>query len=109
MASFLENLQDATTSMIPRGDFFPRTYSVSTSLTVIDYKTESSLPWFSATIFCDGPDVLRVSVNKESLSPKSTIELAKGEKIEIDLKVAKLNRIYLVSDGESHVRVHGRK
>lgn len=109
MANFLEDLKDTTTAMIPKGDWLPRTYDVTTSLTVIDYKTESSLPWFGCQITNDGPNVLRVSINKESMGTKTTIELAKGEKIEIDLKVANLHLLYMESDGESHVRVHGWK
>jgi len=55
-------------------------------------------PWISGFIFNDGPDPVYISINRKIPKEKIEAPLYAGESFDFDMKVPKVNVIYLVCD-----------
>jgi len=89
---------------IPNGDHYNRTYTVTTETTIINRKTESSLPWISVEIRNFGKGLLFIEVNRDNITT-SPIDLAPTESI----KLLQIRTLYMWSDSECTAKLYGLK
>lgn len=90
----VNKLTKVVESTIPRGERPSFLRDITNEL--VDIKASKyPYPWFSLQIFNYGPDPVYVGINKEpELDPIHGDELRVGETIEVDMKAAKIDKVY---------------
>ena len=69
------------------------------------YLLDTNLPWISVSIFNDGPDEVRVGVNKDWADGT----LKKGDKLDVNMGARVIDKIYLESEGTATVRIFAKR
>jgi hypothetical protein len=97
IAGRLAEIQESM-QRVPTGNVEPIKLQVTDALTRISFRVFSPSPWFSFTLFNDGPDPVYPDVNKSVNARGRFVPLNAGDQLQVDMHSPKIKEIWLSCD-----------